>query len=73
MGNDHEVPSTAIPSPGEPEADPPGKKDIHDSAIEVGSTEDVASSVGVAESDTINLLESRFENLHDQGESGFQY
>lgn len=61
----------AIISPCQPKADRPGTNDVHDSAIETGSPEDVASSVTVDESDTINLPGNNLENFLDQGENGF--
>lgn len=51
------------------EAGGPGPKDLHESVIETGRTEDLASSVSIAKSSTLNLVENRFENLHGQGET----
>lgn len=61
-----------ITSPDQSEADRPRPKDLHDNVIETGRTEDAASSVSIAESDTLYLVENHFENLHDQGENGVE-
>ena len=61
-----------ITSPGQSEADRPGPKKLIDSVVETGRTEDVASSVSIAESDTLNLVENHFENHHHQGKNGVE-
>ena len=71
MSDDHGVPSTAITSPVQSETDHPGKNDVHNGAIETGSTEDVASSMHVDDSDRTNLLEKCLESLHEQGEDDY--
>lgn len=73
VSDDHKAPPMTSTSPGQLEAARLEENDIHDSAIETGSIEDVVSSVTVDESDMINLSGNNPENPHDQGENGFWY
>lgn len=73
MRDNHEVPSTMIASPGHPEADRLGTNDIHDSAIETGSPENVSSSVTVDESDPTDLDGNNLAKFLGRGETGLQF